>query len=271
MARFLLWNVHRKTLDGLVDTLVVQQKIDVVLLIEFVSATSHLAQMLLRRGLIQRVTSNKFGVFTRSTDVLRPIRSGLGKRVHFWRWTSAGHLQGLLVLTYGYDRIHSDDDTRRVFFRRIAEKIERAERSQEHQRTLVVGDFNAHPFESAIASVDGLHALGVKSIDAQASRKIRGIKTRVDFFYNPMWRLYGRQAADEAGSATHFWTNNRAHELAWHMIDQVVLRPAEAARFPEKELQIITRVGGISLVDADGLPDAVTASDHLPLVFQWDL
>jgi hypothetical protein len=55
------------------------------------------------------------------------------------------------------------------------------------------------------------------------------------------------------------------------MVDQVVLRPGEAARFPEKELQIITRVGGISLVDADGLPDAVTASDHLPLVFQWDL
>jgi hypothetical protein len=107
-------------------------------------------------------------------------------------------------------------------------------------------------------------------MESQTSRKIHGIKTRTDFFYNPMWRLYGQQAQDEAGTATHFWTNNRAYELAWHMVDQVVIRPTEVARFPEKELQIVTQVGGITLVDAEGLPDAATASDHLPLVFQWN-
>lgn len=258
-------------LAGLVDALVVQHKIDVVLLVEFVSATSHLPQMLLQRGLVRRKTSDKFGVFTRSTDILHRIRSDLGKRVHFWKWETPGHQEGLLVLAYGYDRRNSDDDTRRVIIRRIAEKVERRERSQEHQRTIVVGDFNANPFESAIASFDGLHAIGARSIKSQASRKIRGITERANFFYNPMWRVYGQQTANEAGTATHYWTDNRAHELAWHMVDQVVIRPGEAVRFPEGELQIITQVGGIAFVDGDGLPDATNASDHLPLVFQWDL
>jgi hypothetical protein len=206
--------------------------------------------------------------------VFRKIKSDLGKRVHFWRWTAAGQQQGLVVLAYGYDRMHSDDATRRVFFRQIADKIERAERQQEHQRTIVVGDFNANPFESAIASVDGLHAIGVQSMNAQASRKIRGIESRADFFYNPMWRIYGQQTSDPAGSATHYWTNNRAHELAWHMLDQVVIRPGEITRFPEQELRVLTSIGGINgipLVDADGIPDKQAASDHLPVIFQWDL
>jgi hypothetical protein len=55
------------------------------------------------------------------------------------------------------------------------------------------------------------------------------------------------------------------------MLDQVVLRPGESPRFPEDKLQIISDVGGISLLDVDGLPDRQTASDHLPVIFHWNL
>ncbi len=49
------------------------------------------------------------------------------------------------------------------------------------------------------------------------------------------------------------------------------IRPDESPRFPESELRIVTSVGGISLLDPDGLPDRETASDHLPVVFHWNL
>ncbi len=55
------------------------------------------------------------------------------------------------------------------------------------------------------------------------------------------------------------------------MLDQVVFRPGEIERFPEDRLRIVTQVGKISLLDLQGLPDSRTASDHLPVVFQWDL
>jgi hypothetical protein len=86
-----------------------------------------------------------------------------------------------------------------------------------------------------------------------------------------MWRAYGQQPHREAGAATHYWTRRLVHELAWHMLDQVVIRPGESPRFPEDKLQIITDVNGIPLLDADGLPNQQTASDHLPVVFHWDL
>jgi hypothetical protein len=62
-----------------------------------------------------------------------------------------------------------------------------------------------------------------------------------------------------------------ARELGWHMLDQVVLRPEEAVRFPEDQLRIVTQVGGLSLLDVAGFPDRQAASDHLPVVFRWDL
>ena len=82
---------------------------------------------------------------------------------------------------------------------------------------------------------------------------------------------YGHQPHLEAGTATHYWLNAWAHELGWFMLDQVVLRPEEASQFPEDQLRIIAQVGAISLLDAAGLPDSQTASDHLPIVFHWNL
>ena len=38
-----------------------------------------------------------------------------------------------------------------------------------------------------------------------------------------MWRAYGQQLQAEAGSATHYWLGQWVHELAWHMLDQVVI------------------------------------------------
>jgi hypothetical protein len=41
--------------------------------------------------------------------------------------------------------------------------------------------------------------------------------------------------------------------------------------FPDQQLRIVTQVGGIDLLDSDGLPDRQTASDHPPVVFRWKL
>jgi hypothetical protein len=86
-----------------------------------------------------------------------------------------------------------------------------------------------------------------------------------------MWRMYGHEQHPEAGAATHYWTRSWAHELGWFMVDQVVLRPEEATNFPEDQLRIVSQVGAISLLDGDGLPDKRTASDHLPIIFHWNL
>lgn len=271
MAAFLLWNVTKKPLDTLVQNLVRQHNIDVVLLVEYAFGVSQLPLLLLNDGLIRRSSSPKFGVFVRNTHGFRLLRYRLGKRANMWRWVPPSGRAGTLVLLHGFDRRNYDDSTRRVFFRRVTDAVQRREESVHHQRTVIAGDFNAQPFDSAMASADGLHAMGVRTVKMNVSRKVSGSPSAMDFFYNPMWRAYGQLPQSEAGSATHYWLGRWAHELGWHMLDQVVLRPGEASRFPEDQIRILTQVGAVPLVTPEGLPDAQTASDHLPVVFHWNL
>jgi hypothetical protein len=271
MAAFLLWNVQRKPLDGLVQNLVRQLQIDIVLLVEYAFRLSQLPGLLMNDGLLKRRSPKRFGVFSRVNQGLRLTRYRFADRAGLWKWTPPSGQEGLVVLLHGFDRRNYDDSTRRVFFRRVADTVRRCEASRGHRRTIIAGDFNAQPFESAMTDSDGLHAIGVQAVGPATSRKVRGKTGASDFFYNPMWRVYGHQQHPEAGAATHYWIGTKGHELGWHMLDQVVLRPEESARFPEDQLRIVTQVGSIPLLDPDGLPDRRTASDHLPVVFHWDL
>ena len=272
MAAFLLWNVQKKPLDNLVQNLVRQHNIDVVLLVEYAFGVSQLPLLLPNDGLIRRSSSPKFGVFVRKSHGFRVLRYGLGKRANMWRWVPPSGRAGTLVLLHGFDRRNYDDSTRRAFFRRVTDAVQRREERVHHQRTVIAEDFNAQPFDSAMASADGLHAIGVRAVKTIVSRKVSGRPRQWISSTTPCGgSIYGQSPQSEAGSATHYWLGRWAHELGWHMLDQVVLRPGEACRFPEDQIRIITQVGAVPLVTPEGLPDSQTASDHLPVVFHWNL
>lgn len=271
MAAFLLWNTHRKQLDGLVQNTVREHRIDIVLLVEYPFGTSQLPGLLLADGFVKRSSPKRFGVFTRSNHRFARLRTRLNDRVALWNWTPPSGQDGLVVLLHGLDRRNYDDSTRRMFCRRVTHAVRRREGRRGNQRTIIAGDFNAHPFDSAIADADGLHAVGVRAIRGGTSRRVHGAGAAAELFYNPMWRAYGHQQHVDAGAATHYWLGRWAHELGWFMLDQVVIRPVESPRFPENELRIVTKVGAVSLLDLEGVPDLQIASDHLPLVFHWNL
>lgn len=195
----------------------------------------------------------------------------IGSRLELWDWKSDSGIEGRFALVHGPDRRNYDDGTRRVFFRRVADIVKHAEKKQGHHRSIVVGDFNAEPFESAVVSLDGLHAVGIRQKGEKPFRASLLDKSRHPFFYNPMWRLYGHDPLQESGKATHYWFNRLAGEVFWHMIDQVVLRPGECPRFPEDKLEILTRIGEVDLLKPDGTPDPNIGSDHLPIIFHWNL
>jgi hypothetical protein len=271
MAAFLLWNVDGRPLDGLVQNLVRQHQIDIVLLVEYAFGVSQLSGLLLQDGLFKTPSPDRFGVFVRASHSLNRLRYRLGTRAALWMWTPPSGQEGLIALLHGFDRRNCDNSTRRMFFRRVADAIRRCEMARHHRRSIIAGDFNAQPFESAMTDADGLHAIGLRSVATQSTRRVAGVAAAADFFYNPMWRAYGQQLHPDAGASTHYWLGRNVRELGWHMLDQVVLRPEESARFPEDQLRIVTQVGHIGLLDADGLPDRQTASDHLPVVFHWNL
>jgi hypothetical protein len=132
---------------------------------------------------------------------------------------------------------------------------------------VVVGDFNASPFSPEVVGAHGLHALGVRGVRDRTTRRTN--ERDVAFFYNPMWRKYGY--GQDAGAATHHYVGYDETEHVWHMFDQVVTRPETADRVPEDRIRIVRATGPFSFVNDRGIPNDREASDHLPVVFFWDL
>lgn len=229
-----------------------------------------MSNLLQQDGLAKREATERFGVFGRLNYGMSLSTMINRDHVELWDWIPESGVPGRFALVHGLERINNDDGTRRVFFRRVADLIQERE-IHTHRRSIVVGDFNANPFESAVFSSDGLHAVGVRHVNNQTSRTVRLGEDREDFFYNPMWRRYGHVGYLESGTATHYWQNSLAGEIFWHMLDQVVIRPEECPRFPEEQLQILTRIGTVELLAPDGTLDTRVGSDHLPIIFQWNL
>lgn len=175
MAAFLLWNTGGKNLDSLVQNLVREHKVDMLLLVEYYPSTANstLSTLLLNEGLVKRNTSERFGIFSRMNYGMSPLPvAGLGDRVELWDWVPGANRAARFALVHGLERRNNDDGTRRVFFRRVVEAIRKQE-ANSHRRSMIVGDLNAHPFESAILSSDGLHAIGVRQVRNATQRLVR--------------------------------------------------------------------------------------------------
>jgi hypothetical protein len=189
-------------------------------------------------------------------------------RVELWQVAPTGEDDWLFALVHAPDRRNATDDTRRLLFSRLKETIRVLELRLGHRRTVVLGDLNANPHDPSVLSADGFHAIGVKSVRGQTDRAIRSAG-RADFFYNPMWRLYGSDPTGDAGAGSYYYHDGYdANEPFWHMLDQVLIRPEHADRLPPDGLRILTTTGPTTLIDAHGRPDSNAGSDHLPVVFR---
>jgi hypothetical protein len=267
MPRVLFWNVQRKQLDALVMSLIANRAPDIVVLIE-TPLRSRLASLLAPGGWQRVSRSERFTLFAKNDIRLtRQSNPDTTERVEFWRVEPAGRDDWLFVLIHGPDRRNATDDSRRFLFGRLRETIRLLENQFGHRRTVILGDLNSNPYDLSVLDADGLHAIGVRSVRGQTDRAIRSAG-RSDFFYNPMWRLYGSDLTGDAGAGSYYYHQGYdTTEPFWHMLDQVLIRPEYADRLPPDELRLVNSIGAERLIDANGFPDADSASDHLPVTF----
>lgn len=134
-----------------------------------------------------------------------------------------------------------------------------------HRNTVVVGDFNMHPYDEGMTSVAGFHALMTRRLAALPDRLFLGRPRRR--FYNPMWGLFGDRTDGPAG--TYRWKASVAHNPHWNMFDQVLLRSGVMDRL--SHLGILDHDGTHSLLDGDGFPDSELLTDHLPVLFRLEV
>lgn len=275
MTTFLFWNVQTKQLDGHIVRLAQEHKVDVLLLIEPPKPDNTLFSQLNALRPYRRVTAHdRFGVYVsfNSAQMVRitPPTNLAGDRVDYWDVRLSKKNRLFLVLVHGPDISNYSVPARSLFFVRLGNDvlwIEDNHHQVKHKQTVILGDFNANPFEAIIGGIDGLHALRVQDVGGKRKRSV--MNQEYEFFCNPMWSCY--RGWEKSPPGTHYYNASGVHEVFWHMIDQVVLRPQALHLFSEKNLRVLTKAGNVSLLTNRGLPDASNASDHLPVLFKLNL
>ncbi len=176
---------------------------------------------------------------------------------------SAGEL--LVVSVHLRSKLNTQEREQDAELRKLAARIVAVEQTRGHARTLLIGDLNAHPFQEGVYAWDGLHAVMTREQARKGQRRIDQTSSR--FFYNPMWRFFGETSAGPPG--TYHWPGYGSNAaLYWHMLDQVLVRPALLPYLPQDGVQILTHDGTMSLAKPNNRPDPDVGSDHFPVLVQ---
>ena len=150
---------------------------------------------------------------------------------------------------------------------RIARYIRDAEERVKHQRTILIGDLNMNPFEIGVVGSEGLHGVMERSIASRGSRIVA--EEPCFFFYNPMWSFFGDRGPKPPG--TYFYNSGAEVNYFLNKFDQVLVPPTLLKSLDKDGVNIVTEIGGMSLLAENGRPDGKNHSEHLPLVCRLGL
>lgn len=184
-------------------------------------------------------------------------------------------------------KMNRDEDTALIYAARLNEEIQRVEKEiykdlLDDPCTIVIGDFNANPYDkvlmhpsafnapyakSAFFAKDKKNQYGEKLILQNSCLQMLGMEFMFPLFYNPIWALMGQANHDLdvlQGSfikAVYDDPNKHKDDVSrrtHNFFDQVLVRPSLINTFVLKTLKVIE-------------PKEADLSDHYPLYFELDL
>jgi hypothetical protein len=280
MVTTVFWNIDSlhgiknddREFARLISQLCAENSVDIAVFIECGIPVAQILEAFQPTGVYTIIASQeRFAVIARfdSRYMERLIPPISDNRTDYWHLNLPLQQSAILSVIHGPDRRNNSPAKQELFFQQVSANISWAEGQVGHNRSIVFGDFNSNPFESPMGSLIGMHAVSSRSVAQKISR--RCYNTDYRFFYNPMWRLFGDSRAGDSPPGTYYYNGSNPHEIFWHMLDQVLLRPELSDKLPANGLKIITKIGDQSLLTSNGIPDRSSASDHLPVLFTLDL
>lgn len=165
--------------------------------------------------------------------------------------------------TYNLAGIHlpanpnSNADDRKNVIRDIVYDVCELERKSKCKNTIVIGDFNASPFDSELTQKDAFNAVIYKDLINNAEY-VQSNNKRYRRFYNPMVH-YISEDTQTYGS---FYYSGNINSLYWYCYDQILVRKPLVSHI--ESLQYAKTIGDKKLIKRTK-PDA-SISDHLPLI-----
>jgi hypothetical protein len=119
-----------------------------------------------------------------------------------------------------------------------------------------------NPFERGMNNPAGLNAMMTKACVESGYRT--HLENKYDFYYNPMWGLFGDNTDGPAGT---IYNTSSQGPYGWSMLDQVIIHHSIVRLF--NSVKILTEAGAKSLMNKKGRPDVNNASDHFPILVSF--
>lgn len=263
----LFWNLKKQALREEVYALAHEHDVDFLLLAEDVFAPGQRLMDLNRKRVDYFfIPGNCERIRTYSKLHPRFVRPSKESPYYsLMRITPPLHKSFIIMALHWKSKMYRQDLSQSMAFSELGITVRQAEKEQGHQRTIVIGDFNADPFDPGICSANGFHAVMSRDVAMRMQRKISPFGN-FPFFYNPTWSMFGDENTGPPGS--YYRASSEEFCQFWHLFDQCLVRPDLVPFLPEKSFFILSSAGDRSLVSANGTPEA---SDHLPLLFKFEL
>ena len=170
-----------------------------------------------------------------------------------------GSSQYVIAGVHLQDRINTDTATRVACIGRLVNDLSNVERRCKCKNTIVIGDFNANPYDDELLQMNAFNAVLFKDVIRKSeTRTVDGITYRR--FYNPVLN-YISEHTKTYGS---FYHSSGSSTPVWHCIDQVLLSKALIDNIAS--LSYLKNIGSKSLLNKVKPNEAI--SDHLPLLVE---
>jgi endonuclease/exonuclease/phosphatase (EEP) superfamily protein YafD len=254
--------VNKRDLTGPVCAIAKDLEADVIVLLENKVSTKDTLHALRTKVsdnfVVPSVISDaRFHCFCRESGLgLDELYSA--PRISARRFCIGGH-DAMLVLVHGVDMRNYDTETRQSNAQSLANEVALIKEQYCTNRVILIGDFNMNPYERGMNLAAGLNAMMTKACVRAGKRTFLG--QDYDYYYNPMWSLFGDNTEGPAG--TVYDTSNQG-PYGWSMLDQVLFSHTIVPLFAG--VRIVTTAGSQSLMDSSGRPDSKMMSDHFPIM-----
>jgi len=263
--RILFWNLQKKDAPSELSAFCQAQEVDIIVIAEAGPYAGALGESLSAPGVggYLRIspTTKRFEVFSRLR--FSQVRAKHdSSRFSIWQIKPVLSDDVIFMAVHLPSKINAEDLDQHTNARLCVTELQHVERELGHRRSIVLGDFNMHPFDDGMVAADAFHAVMDRQIASKLYRTVNG--QQYYYFYNPMWSRMGDQSKGPPG--THSYRESGVKAFFWHTFDQILLRPELLGRVPEKNIQVLTSFGELSLLNKKG--KIFKPSDHLPILVE---
>lgn len=265
MTRIMFWNVHRNpNIDYILQDVILEKECNILILAEYNNNLTSFCNKLSVQNKdfyeVPIIGCKRIKIIAEKNYSAEIISDSQYYTIHNFNFIGK---QLLIASLHFPSKLHASSDDTIAISSRMINDVSEAESRINHNNTIIIGDFNANPFEEICINANCFHAISSAKEVEHIERTVNSYKYKM--LYNPMWNFFGDYNKPEG---TYFKTNTGIKTYFWNIFDQVLLRPSMLNSFKADSLQIIHNINGNSLLNKRGVPDINKYSDHLPIFFE---